>query len=440
MRCFVESGLIVLGLLTFACGTSPGHVAPDVSPTPDASSVPDADSHVPCPVDDGRLVTAPEGEYVAQGAVVSGTRAHCEGVRHAIAGAGGSTLRVGLVLWTAESTATLRVLGLPNVDLAEHAGIRAGGSVLVELPRSGEYLLRLDPDDFEAEANAYEVSVACVAGCDLEYTRYPLFLMHGFAGTDAYLPSLDYFYHVVDTLTAAGFLAYAPAVDAFNTIQDRAMEWQAHLDELVSFGLARRFNLIAHSQGGLDSRFLISILEDPRPASLVTISTPHYGSAVGDLVTGILDPLQFESSLVNDVFDAMSTFLGFGGTDLSNQMNDLTRDSAVLFNSYVRDVPGVYYASWAGHSCGMLDWGCQDDWNGEIIEPFLAPTFRLLDLEEGANDGMVSVTSAVWGEFMGEFPGDHFDEVGQVADTNNPAWNHLEFYLSEARRLAALGY
>jgi hypothetical protein len=41
---------------------------------------------------------------------------------------------------------------------------------------------------------------------------------------------------------------------------------------------------------------------------------------------------------------------------------------------------------------------------------------------------------------MGEFPGDHFDEVGQVADTDNAAWNHLDWYLGEARRLASLGF
>jgi hypothetical protein len=32
-----------------------------------------------------------------------------------------------------------------------------------------------------------------------------------------------------------------------------------------------------------------------------------------------------------------------------------------------------------------------------------------------ANDGIVTVRSARWGTFMGCFPADHFDEVGQVA-------------------------
>jgi triacylglycerol lipase len=395
---------------------------------------------LPCPVDEGWLVAAPEGDFVAQGSLIAATRPRCAAALHATAGAEGSSVRVGLVQWGGAATATLRVLSLGGAELARADSARAGTSVTVDLPRSGEYLVRLDPADPEELANPYQVNVTCVSGCDREFTRYPILLMHGFAGTDAYLPQMNYFYNVVDHLAAFGFLSWAPAVDAFNSVESRSVQWQAKLDELESFGLARRFNLVAHSQGGLDSRFLIGVLLDPRPVALITLSTPHRGTAVADLLTGVLDPAGFAGSLVDGVFDTLSRYLGFGGTDLSEQLNDLSRTSMSLFNSYVRDVPGVYYASWAGRSCGPLDHGCQDAWRGETCEPFLQPTFELLSLEQGPNDGMVAVESAIWGEFMGEFPGDHFDEVGQVADTNNTAWNHLEWYLGEARRLASLGF
>ena len=47
------------------------------------------------------------------------------------------------------------------------------------------------------------------------------------------------------------------------------------------------FHLIAHSMGGLDSRFLITHLqpeEDNRILSLTTIGSPHHGSPIADLI------------------------------------------------------------------------------------------------------------------------------------------------------------
>ena len=47
------------------------------------------------------------------------------------------------------------------------------------------------------------------------------------------------------------------------------------------------FHIIAHSMGGLDSRFLITHLqpeEDNRVLSLTTIGSPHHGSPIADLI------------------------------------------------------------------------------------------------------------------------------------------------------------
>ena len=54
-------------------------------------------------------------------------------------------------------------------------------------------------------------------------------------------------------------------------------------------------------------------------------------------------------------------------------------------------------------------------------------------------DGLVSVQSAQWGEFLGTIPADHMDEIGQIADVSNPSFDVAEFFLAEVRRLAALG-
>jgi triacylglycerol esterase/lipase EstA (alpha/beta hydrolase family) len=58
----------------------------------------------------------------------------------------------------------------------------------------------------------------------------------------------------------------------------------------------------------------------------------------------------------------------------------------------------------------------------------------------GDNDGMVPTKSAHWGDFRGEIPADHFDEVGQLFGITSPNFDHRDFYLGRARDLASEGH
>ena len=66
-------------------------------------------------------------------------------------------------------------------------------------------------------------------------------------------------------------------------------------------------------------------------------------------------------------------------------------------------------------------------------------THSYIEGVEGDNDGLVSVESAKWGEFLGVLPADHIDQVGHRFDLSNQPFEAAEFYLSEAQRLSALG-
>jgi triacylglycerol esterase/lipase EstA (alpha/beta hydrolase family) len=64
-------------------------------------------------------------------------------------------------------------------------------------------------------------------------------------------------------------------------------------------------------------------------------------------------------------------------------------------------------------------------------------------LELTPNDGVVSVESAIWGDFLGCVPADHADEIGQFGDegTNGrTGWNHVRFYRNHAFALAEAGF
>ncbi len=394
---------------------------------------------VACATSGGDLAT-PEGEFLPQGAVVSAVRGRCQGARHAFAGAKTSTLRVTLVSWQGAGRARMRLVDLLGAELAGLDGADSGSDLTVTLDHSGEVFVELQPEDRQAPGNRYELLVTCVSGCDLEYTRYPIVLMHGMMGTDKYLDLLEYFYQIPETLRDRGYAVFNPAVPGVSTAEIRAVDWQQHLDDLEAAGLGRRFNLIAHSQGGLDARYLISGLGDTRPVSLITVATPHRGSEVADLAAGLLHDSRITRSLYNDVMAELADLLNMGEADAAAQLSSMSVEAMAQWNDQVPDSPDVYYASWSGCSCGALEPACQQQENGEVVNVLLGPSYTLLEMLSGPNDGLVPDTSAQWGFYFGPLPADHMDEVGQIANDSHGPFDHLAFYLDQARLLSDLGF
>jgi len=347
---------------------------------------------------------------------------------------------VQLAGWDGASPARVRVRDLLGHDLRSPAVLEAGESVPVDLVQSGEFFVHLEPTDPDEPGHGYAVGVQCEAGCDLEFTRYPIVLVHGAAPAD-YLSLFQYFYGVREALEARGYLVVTPAVDPFASTEQRCAEWSDHLDTLVDEGVGRKFDLIGHSQGGTDARYLTSRLgHGDEVAAVITVAAPHRGSAVADVATGLVDVTPFGQELVDAAVDGVAALLDLPPQDAVGALDSLTTEAMADFNATTPDVPGVYYASWAGRSCGVLDLPCQRETGGEVVAAYLGATFTLLSLTDGDNDGMVPVSSAIWGDYMGEIPADHMDSVGQVVDLVNPVFDHRAFYVSEARRLAALGY
>ena len=94
----------------------------------------------------------------------------------------------------------------------------------------------------------------------------------------------DYFRGAAAAFPNALFPPVPPTGDVQTRANVLAREIQARFP-------AGPIHIVAHSMAGLDSRYLLSHnllgLADPgRVASLSTISTPHFGSPVADLLVG----------------------------------------------------------------------------------------------------------------------------------------------------------
>jgi triacylglycerol lipase len=164
----------------------------------------------------------------------------------------------------------------------------------------------------------------------------------------------------------------------------------ARADQLKRF-LEREFrsepvHLIAHSMGGLDSRYMVSRLDmAKRVLTLTTLGTPHRGTSFADWGVKRL------SHIVRPVLD----LIGW-----SNQaFRDLTTANCRHFNEEAPDAPGVRYFSVAGRH------------DGSWLMPEWYISYRIVQQNEGDNDGVVSLASAKWGESMEVWDGDHMSLV-----------------------------
>jgi triacylglycerol esterase/lipase EstA (alpha/beta hydrolase family) len=364
----------------------------------------------------------------------------CEERLHAVVMAAGSQHELTLVSWISDAPAHLELRDWNGEVLGSMEGVEPGAVVPLDAQWAGEHALVVRSED--GSVADYTLAVQCVEGCEAPTTRYPIVFLHGMAGTESFFDLLDYWYDVIPTLTDAGFNVHVASVDPFQPTPVRATQWMGHLDELFATGQARRVNLIGHSQGGLDSRYLASVLDtEGRIRSITTVATPHRGAAAADLVNGLVEGSGITQAIADSVFDALIGLYGLDtDQDIIAQMTQLTSEASAQFNIDVPDRADVAYYSWAGVTCDLIDVVCQATHGAEIVDPLLAATHVVTSLLEGDNDGLVSVESSKWGTYLGALDADHLDEVGLLPGTTAPGFDHLEFYRSEAERLADEGF
>jgi triacylglycerol lipase len=175
----------------------------------------------------------------------------------------------------------------------------------------------------------------------------------------------------------------------------------------------------------------------------VLYAAPNRGSRVADVVLGNVTGVG--ADVVASLVALLGEIMGTGSDqDLREAVHDLSMEWVQReFNPANPDDPAVTYWSWAGETCSLFDPACIASHDGEIVEPALSASFAVLSVEgegTGPNDGMVTVESASWGELRGVVFADHYDEVGQIADADNPAFDHLAFFRSMAAEMLAEGF
>ncbi|KAK8849562.1 hypothetical protein IAR55_004897 [Kwoniella newhampshirensis] len=281
-------------------------------------------------------------------------------------------------------------------------------------------------------------------------------LCHGLYGFSTATPiplfpslKLHYWASVLEVLRdRMGVNVVVVGVKGTGSVQERAEQMHEFLKNTLPRGTG--VNFVAHSMGGLDCRYLISHLKPTTytPVSLTTIGTPHRGSPFMDwcaanigigsaaavanataALTGSAGkalPFSLKSPLLarpsqsgeggQKKVDAIGSLAAgltsyllsiFDSPAYSNLTTSFLRDH---FNPTTPDLDSVKYISVAGRCSKMsvlhplwfpklvLDAAAENGYAEDASNFVTGPDGKRI--YEG-NDGLVSVSSAKWGEYLG---------------------------------------
>jgi triacylglycerol lipase len=266
------------------------------------------------------------------------------------------------------------------------------------------------------------------AACQAAYTANPVVLVPGIFAFDN-IAMIDYWYQIPASLQAQGNEVYIPKINAFDNSTARGNQLIQQLDSIkaASLGRIQKFNLIAHSQGGMTSRYVMNVRPD-LVASVTTMATPHTGSPLADVVTGVAPAGTLQGVTFAAFANAVGNLVNILSNNSASQSNvyamlgEFNKPGAAAFNAkYPAGVPtqacgaGPNSVSIGGKTIRLYSWG-----GGSPLSNVLDPSDALFAITSlaflgQANDGVTGVCANHFGQVLQDrYWMNHLDINNQV--------------------------
>jgi triacylglycerol lipase len=261
----------------------------------------------------------------------------------------------------------------------------------------------------------------CIFSCNDAKTKYPIVLAHGLLGFDELFGVLEYWYGIPGELRERGATVYVTQVSQFNSSSVRGEQLLDQVETIVAITGKPKVNLIGHSQGGLDVRYVASVRPD-LVASVTTVATPHKGADLADFLDANLE----NGSFTREATEALAGFLGdviallsggAGPNEVEAGLAQLTVAGTAAFNAaHPQGVPATSCGEGAAAANGIRFYS----WSGtgvltnafDVSDALLGVTSLFYD---EANDGLVGRCSSHFGDVIRDnYFQNHLDEVNQV--------------------------
>ncbi len=262
-------------------------------------------------------------------------------------------------------------------------------------------------------------------------TKYPILLVHGVFFRDSRL--LNYWGRIPAELEKNGARIFYGEQQSAASVKDSADELAEKIKRIVKKTGCGKVNIIAHSKGGLDSRYAITKLGCAEyVASLTTINTPHRGCVFAEYLLGKAPEKMVKT--IEDTYNKAFRRLGDTDPDFMAAVKDLTDTRCARFNEDVPDCGGVMYQSVGSKAINA----------GSGRFP-LNVSYNVVKKFDGDNDGLVALSSAKWGEkFTPLYPkGKRGITHADVIDLNREdikGFDIREFYVQLVAELKNRGY
>ncbi|MBK6273481.1 MAG: hypothetical protein IPF58_01765 [Saprospirales bacterium] len=256
---------------------------------------------------------------------------------------------------------------------------------------------------------------------DLSYcnTKYPIILVSGLGFHDQNR-IMNYWGNIPESLKLKGCDVYTANQEAFISIPDNSIKLKFRILDIMEKTKKDKVNLIGHSKGGLESRYVVSKLGmENHISSITTLGTPHQGTHLADIILGKLPLPKFATARLVNLY---AMLIGDKRPDSLRAVVQVTTDAMKQFNDDVHDSSKVYYQSYASHV------------NKEYPNMLWKTMAYIIREYEGRNDGMVGIESCKWGNYRGLIQSEtassvsHADMVGLTQFFGNTKFNAHQFF------------
>ena len=255
--------------------------------------------------------------------------------------------------------------------------------------------------------------------------RYPIILVHGLMIRHSKRNRA--FGRIEKVLDDAGHTVYVATHDGFGSIETNAAQLKEFIESVLAETGAEKVNLIGHSKGGLDSKYLITDLGmEDKIASLTTLSTPHRGSAIASLIWKLPKPIKkIIAFFINSFYrllgdkhpDAMTACYQLRTTDEGEET--LCFSEKVYCQSFSTTLE-------PGKDCFLM----------------AIPRKIYMKCEQVDNDGLVSRESAKFGNYRGECLDISIShaQIVDFASKKKQRDKIFAFYIKLCEELAEMGF
>lgn len=261
-------------------------------------------------------------------------------------------------------------------------------------------------------------------------TKYPLLMVHGVFFRD--WENFNYWGRIPSLLIQNGATIFYGNQQSADTIEQSAKDISLRIKEILAETGAEKVNIIAHSKGGLDSRYAISVLGmAPYVASLTTINTPHQGCKYAEYFLNKFSKRKqkFVAYFYNRAFKKH----GDPNPDFIGGVSALSYEKCQELNKIMLDMPGIFYQSVGSKINRAI---------GGQFPLFL--TYNIVKHFDGENDGLVGRHSYKWGERSQFLETKHWRGIshGDMIDLNRKDLKSFDvrgFYLKLVSELKEKG-